>query len=109
MVLWFTGGNHLSQLTLVGNNRGVDLAGLANGNVIEKNAVGDSTADGIMVGASTGNVVRHNTVAGNVFGITLSNHAHDNILAHHVSDGAPGFSFGISAFSDSDGNVVDRN
>jgi parallel beta-helix repeat protein len=109
VVLDSNGGNHVWGLTLLNNGRGINLAN-TDDNLVEKNDIRDSTGDAIRLGGSDDNVIQKNHTSGGPFGISVADGSNDNTVAENdVVSGKAGFSFGISVFSNSDGNVVEKN
>jgi parallel beta-helix repeat protein len=96
----------VSKLVLRDNIRGVNVAG-SDGNLVEKNTIRTSGLDAIRLGLSAGNVISKNVLSGNVFGIGVADFSTGNLVTLNVLRDTGGF--GISVFSDSDGNRIEKN
>src|SRR5215213_3473936 len=96
----------VSKLVLRDNIRGVNVAG-SNGNLVEKNTILGSGLDAIRLGLSAGNVISKNVLSGNVFGIGVADFSTGNRVELNVLRDTGGF--GISVFSNSDSNRIEKN
>jgi parallel beta-helix repeat protein len=99
-------GSVVSKLVLRDNIRGVNVAG-SDGNLVEKNTIRNSGLDAIRLGLSADNVISKNVLSGNVFGIGVADFSTGNRVELNVIRDTRGF--GISVFSDSDSNRLEKN
>lgn len=106
VVLDTASANHVTNLVLTTNLRGVNLA-ISTENLIERNRISGSGLDGIRLGLSSRNRVTGNVLADNVFGIGVADQSNFNLINRNTVLRTR--EFGISMFSDSDRNVVSRN
>lgn len=97
----------VSKITAIDNIRGINFSNTSS-SLIAQSVASDSGLDGIRLDGygTSGNRVTQSTASGNVWGITISNAAHDNLVDRNI---VTGNRFGVPLFSGTTSNTILRN